>query len=97
MLEDGLLMIAVHVVRLRPVTHLLQEFHPKARSLRFEMYDDLDTAQRKELYRTCRENLTAPKLIVSVFEGSSIFRQLPVLKKYKCEIEVCKAVKGRKT
>lgn len=90
MLEDGLLMVAVHAVKVGPVIDLMKEYRPRIRPLRLEMYEDFEPAQRQALYRACREHLTAPKLIVSVFEGSSIARRLSILKKYMCEIEVCK-------
>jgi hypothetical protein len=89
MLEDGLLMIAIHACKIKPVVDLVGEFRSKVRPIRFQMYDDFSAAQRVELYETCRENLTSPKMIVTVFKGSSIAHQLPVLRHYKFELEIC--------
>ncbi|GAB6056915.1 hypothetical protein [Desulfonatronum parangueonense] len=94
MLEDALLMIAVHVVKDQEVVDLIKSLNNSATSDRLEMYDSFDEAQRKMLYEKCRA-VALPKLVLSVFRGSSILTQLSAIDNYMMDIEVCVAVYSR--
>jgi len=95
MLEDALLMIAIHVCKNHEVTELAKGFCAKIESERIEVYSDLEEPHRKQLYQRCREISGFPKIIVSVFKGSTIERQLPVLEQYKMDVEVCIPIYSR--
>ncbi|WP_152555240.1 hypothetical protein [Desulfonatronum thiodismutans] len=58
-------------------------------SHRLELYDSFDDTQRRELYEKCRQLATFPKIILSVFTGSTLTGQLGVIEKYDMDIEVC--------
>lgn len=89
MLEDAFLMIAVHVLKDQGIVEVIKSFNKAALSDRLEMYDSLEEAERKLLYEKCRMITRFPKLILSVFTGSTLMGQLGVIKKYDMDIEVC--------
>lgn len=95
MLEDALLMIAIHVVRNRGLAGLANSFSPGIKSERVELNSQLERAQRNQLYKKCREIKEFPGIVVSAFEGSSIISQLPVLNKYRMDVEVCRVIYSR--
>ena len=95
MLEDGLLMIAIHVLKNQEIIEMANDYSVKIESKRLELYSDLDEEQRNNLYQNCREFSEFPKLIISVFRSSSIERQLAVLEKYKMDVEVCTPIFSR--
>jgi hypothetical protein len=88
MLDDALLMIAVHVIESEPVRTLFGQFSDKLDAERIEMYDDLTHEQRQRLYALCREITNYPKLILCIFEGSSLCSLVGVMEKYQMECEV---------
>lgn len=89
MLEDALLMIAVHVCKNSELLDKAKYFNKKIQTDLIEMYTDLKDTQRKELYLECRGITNYPKLIISTFSNSSIEGQLPILEQYKMDVEVC--------
>ena len=89
MLEDAFLMIGLHVVKDLELVQLARSFSKVATSHRLELSDSFEEAQRRELYEKCRGLTIFPKIILSVFTGSSIMRQLGVIEKYDMDIEVC--------
>jgi hypothetical protein len=89
MLEDALLMIAVHVRKDRGLLRQAELLGADLQSDYLEMYSSLSNAQRAQLHSACRAIKEYPKLIVSVFEASTIESQLPVLEQYGMEVEVC--------
>ena len=90
MLEDALLMIAIHVCKNRDLIDHTKGFNARIQTDRLEMYTDLKESQRKQLYQECRAITDFPKVIVSVFRGSTIEKQLPLLEQYKMDVEVCR-------
>jgi len=95
MLEDGLLMVAAHVLKNHEILEMAKDYTKKIESERLELYSDLDDAQRNNLYQKCRELSKFPKLIISVFRSSSIETQLAVLEKYDMDVEVCTPIYSR--
>jgi len=95
MLEDALLMIAIHVCKNKEVIKLAKNFNAKIESQRVELYSDLEENNRKQLYEQCRQIPDFPKIIISVFRGSTIAQQLNVLEQYKMDVEVCKPIYSR--
>ena len=96
MLEDALLMIAIHVCKNNEVIKLAKSFSTKIKSDRIELYSDLDETQRKQLYQKCRQVTDFPKIIISVFRDSTIEDQLSVLEQYKMDVEVCTPIFSRR-
>ena len=95
MLEDGLLMVAIHIVKNKEIIKIAKDFSSKIDSQTLELYSDLNDKQRDILYEKCRELSVFPKLIISVFRSSTIEKQLAVLEKYKMEVEVCTPIYSR--
>ena len=95
MLEDALLMIAIHVSRGREIIELAKGFNDKIMDDRLELYFVLDDAQRKQLYTKCRLISDFPKIVISVFRASTMDKQLPILEQYKMDVEVCRVAYSR--
>ena len=92
MLEDALLMVAIHIVRDEGVVRLAKQFCADFDATRLQLYDDFNEEQRKELYLKCRKVSDYPKLIVSTFKRSHIENQLSILREYSMDIEVCPSI-----
>jgi len=82
-LEDALLQIACHVLKDEGLARALGD-----PGERLECHD-LPESGRRELYGKCKALKWPCKLIISVFEGSTILSQLPVLADYGMDVEVC--------
>jgi len=95
MLEDALLMIAIHVCKNNEVIKLAKSFSAKIESDSMELCSNLEETHRKRLYEKCRQISDFPKIIISVFRGSTIEKQLSVLEQYKMDVEVCKPIYSR--
>jgi hypothetical protein len=90
MLEDALLMIAIHVAKNREVVELARSFNSRIEMDKVALPSVLEEIQRRRLYLKCRSILDFPKLVISVFRGSTIDKQLSVLEEYKMDVEVCR-------
>ncbi len=88
MLEDGLLLATVHILRNDDIVRTIKAATGKDNLQQLELYD-LSKEDRDILYRKCRELDYDNKLIVSVFNGSTLIGQVGVLGKYKIEHEIC--------
>jgi hypothetical protein len=95
MLEDGLLMVAIHVMKNKEIIKIAKDYSSKIESQLLELYSDLNNKQRDILYQKCRELSEFPKIIISVFRSSTIEKQITVLEKYKMEVEVCTPIYSR--
>lgn len=95
MLEDALLMIAIHIGKDQEIITMASDFCGKAIPERIEMYKDFSDSQRSLLYQRCRQVSSFPKIILTVFMGSTIEKQLSVLEHYKMDTEVCKPIYSR--
>jgi hypothetical protein len=89
MLEDGLLQVGLHVVKDPELVLRAQRFPSLLNESNAEMYRDVDPESREQLYELCRRIESRYKIVLSVFEGSTIMKQLPVLRKYSMDVEVC--------
>ena len=95
MVEDAVLMVAVHILKNEEIVNMAREFSNKIDSQLLELRSDLDDDQRDRLYQKCRELTEFPKMIISIFKSSSIEKQLIALENYKMEIEVCTPIYSR--
>jgi hypothetical protein len=92
MLEDGLLMIALFVVKDSELLKLATEFIKDANNDFIELYQDVKLENLHKLYKETKKIKNHHKKIISVFEGSSITNQLSILKDFQNDIEVCKSI-----
>ena len=89
-LEDGLLMIALHVLRSPELVEQARGHNANILSPRVELPSELSQEQREQLIQQCRSIPDFPKIVVSVFRGSLLTMQLPVLGSYGMDLEVCR-------
>lgn len=92
MLEDALVMIGLYILKNEELIYLANQFFKDPKSHFIELYDDIEPKQLENLYSIARKIQSGHKIMVSVFQGSSVFHHLPVLKQYQHDIEVCVSV-----
>nr|WP_263327193.1 hypothetical protein [Neobacillus sp. Marseille-Q6967] len=92
MLEDALVMIGLYVLKDKELINMANQFFHHPNKDFIELYHDIDPKDLEQLYIRARKIESSHKIILSVFQGSSIVRQLPVLKHYQNDIEVCKSI-----
>jgi hypothetical protein len=92
MLEDAILMVAIHVLKDREILRIAKNVNIRTDAKWVEFSSNLDDPQRNRLYKKCRVISDFPKLIISVFKGSTIENQLSVLDHYKMDVEVCRPI-----
>ncbi|MEW6110475.1 MAG: hypothetical protein AB1632_15120 [Nitrospirota bacterium] len=95
MLEDALLMVVINILKNREIIEMAKGVFGKIESERVELYSNFNESQLNTLYRKCREISDFPKMIISVFRGSTIEKQLAVLEQYKMDVEVCAPIYSR--
>ncbi|MCL7748742.1 hypothetical protein [Halalkalibacter alkaliphilus] len=90
MLEDALLMVGLYVLKDEQLLELANRYFnkPKGRKA-ISLYDDVKAVDLQEIYECCRTIDHGQKIILSVFEGSTILNQLDVLERYPFDVEVC--------
>jgi hypothetical protein len=89
MLEDALLMIAIHVIKNKAVTKMAEKYCSDITGSTVEIDSSIEKSQRRELYEKCRSLKHWPKCVISVFHGSTIKKQLEILKEYSLDFELC--------
>jgi hypothetical protein len=92
MLEDALLMIGIYVLKDSTLIALAKKYFKNTNQNFIELYQDIESDNLQELYKKARIMESNHKIIVSVFQGSSLMRQLPVLKNYQNDMEVCQSI-----
>lgn len=94
-LEDGLLMLALHVVKNREIVNLAERYFRNKGTDRAELYNDINGPQLIELREKTRTIQGDYKIVITTFRDSALEQQLPVLEKYKMDVEVCVPVYSR--
>ncbi len=89
MLEDALLMIAVHVLKNREIVKLSNSYFLNKDHNRAELYHDILESHLGELREKSRALRGDHKVILTVLKDSTILHQLSVLERYKMDLEVC--------
>jgi hypothetical protein len=89
MLEDGILMMAIHVLRDKDVLSNAKKSFKTANLNRVELYEDIESEALIKLYEQCRSIKILFKIVLTVLEGSTIMRQVGILEKYSMDVEVC--------
>jgi hypothetical protein len=92
MLEDALVMIGLYVLKDEKLLRMAEKHFTNPRKDFIELYNDINQENLQELYNQTQLIKSGHKITLSVFEGSSILKQLPVLKKYQNDIEVCQSI-----
>jgi hypothetical protein len=89
MLEDALLMVALHVWKDEKLLQMAKQFFRKNKTNHILLYEDID-AKALELMRERTRQLDGyGKITISVFRGSTVHNQVAVLKGYRMDVEVC--------
>ncbi len=88
-LEDGLLMIALHILKDREIVNLTEEYFENKGIDRAKLYEDIDKAQLEELRRKTRAVRGDYKIVITTLRDSLLEQQLTVLKHYKMDVEIC--------
>lgn len=88
MLEDALLMIALYVIRDEQLLKLARKYIKFFGDNRIEVYQDIFDEGREKFYHACRLLGRQFKIVLSVYEGSSLLTQLQKLTNYQMEVEV---------
>jgi len=89
MLEDALLMIALYVWGDEELCDMARRHFKNKRRNWVELYEDIESEHLQTMYQRSRSLDIGGKIIVSVFQHSTILHQLKVLDQYKMDMEVC--------
>lgn len=94
-LEDAILLLAIHVLRDEAVLRVVDERFPVLTESRVPFEDKpvelgaIPENELAELRRLCRQSGLNYKLVATVLRDSSVLGQLPILELYPMELEVC--------
>ncbi|WP_052947585.1 hypothetical protein [Aneurinibacillus tyrosinisolvens] len=89
MLEDALVMIGLYVLKDAEIIQLFKKhFIGKNRTF-ISLYEDIPTSALEQMYGRMQQLTTDVKVVVSVFNGSSIMKNISIVKDYPFDIEVC--------
>ncbi len=94
-LEDGLLMIALHVLKDREMVNLTEKYFGNKGIDRAELYKDINGSQLAELREKARAVQGDYKAVITTLRDSLLKQQLTVLKHYKMDVEICVPVYSR--
>jgi len=92
MLEDALLMIGLYVFKDEVLCKMRDRYFTNQQENYIELYGDIDPKHLEEMRTRCREISSATKIMISIFEGSTIQTQVPVIRGYDFDFEVCLSV-----
>ncbi|MCA1031177.1 hypothetical protein LCL95_09095 [Bacillus timonensis] len=92
MLEDALVMIGLYVLKDEKLLAIANAHFKNPNSDFIELYRDIDSESLQELYKQARSIESKHKIMVTVYQGSTILNQLSVLEKYHNDVEVCQSI-----
>ena len=95
MLEIGFLMVAYHVLKDENIINMSEELNSDIKKDFVHFYSLFDEKSENELYKLCKNLKQFPKLIISIFQTSTLLGQLHVIEKYNMDVEVCLPVYTR--
>jgi hypothetical protein len=88
-LEDGLLMIAVHVMGAFELQDIANDtYNPDSGAL-FEVYEHMNEATHQKLLEEMPGLPGFPKLVITVLDGSHLLQHLSAIKRYSMDVELC--------
>ena len=88
-MDDGLLMIALHVIQDEGLKVLAQSVFKNPDLSGLQMLAYVRSAAREQLYARCRLLDFRSKIVLTLLEGSSLGNQISVLNEYRLDAEVC--------
>lgn len=88
MLDDALVMLALHILEDEQLTATVQDFMQGRRYKSLLLYEDLTDQQRKILYEQCKAISFAEEVMVVVFHDSSVQSCLSTLQDYQMDFQV---------
>jgi hypothetical protein len=89
MLDDAILMIAVHFLRAFSLKDIAKKNYRSREEKPFEVYEDMDPRTHEDLIVATRRLPSFPKLVITVLEGSSLREHVASIKKYSMDVELC--------
>lgn len=89
MLEDALLMIGIYVFKDEALCKMKKCYFSNKQKNYVELYDDIESTHLSEMRARSHELSSDSKIMISIFDGSTIQNQLPVIKTYDYDFEVC--------
>jgi len=89
MLDDGLLMIAVHFMRAFSLSDIAKKNYRASKGKPFEIYEDMDPTTHEDLIVAMRLLPDFPKLVITILEGSSLRDHVSNIKNYSMDVELC--------
>src|SRR5690606_24703905 len=95
MLEDGLLMTYLHVLKDAEIIQLTQNYFQNKKPDWIELNKDIKQKHLLELHQKCKSIHFPLKIILTIFHRSSLLNHLSVLKDYDVDIEVAVTVYHR--
>ena len=97
-IEDALLYVSACVLEEEQVLKSLAEHFGEEGKRYVEMYELCSKEERKGLYRLNRERLKeyeSLKVVFTILQGSVFRKNIPVLKNYEFDMEVCLSIYER--
>jgi hypothetical protein len=88
-LEDGLLLVGLHVLRAEALLELVRTTAPSLLEKEASELEETDSSILADLRTRCRQITIDRKLVLTVLHGSTVRQQLHLLERYRMEIEVC--------
>ncbi|MDW7650067.1 MAG: hypothetical protein SCK29_05445 [Bacillota bacterium] len=88
-LENGLLMIALYVVKSKEIVELADKYLHSVGGDKADLNTDIVKNNLEELRKICRRQKMGRKLVITVMEGSALSSELHLLENYSVPVEVC--------
>lgn len=92
MLEDALVMAGLYILKDEQLVAMADRFFKDPDKDFIELYDEIKPEHLQKMYQRARSIESSHKILLSVFQGSSLVSHLPVLENYQNDIEVCQSV-----
>ncbi|MCD8500426.1 MAG: hypothetical protein LRY71_00475 [Bacillaceae bacterium] len=85
MLEDALLMIGLYVWKDETLCQMKQQYFQNEQQNDVWLYDVIEPNHLERMRARCREIVSTSKIVISVFEGSTIKTQLQAIQAYEVD------------
>lgn len=89
LLEDGLLMLAIHVLANEEIISLARDIFRNPDFTALQIMKQIKPDYRQMLYDQCRKIRFHTKIVMTVMEGSKLLDQVPILERYLVDVDVC--------
>jgi Txe/YoeB family toxin of Txe-Axe toxin-antitoxin module len=90
MLEDGLLMVGLYVLKDAELIEMADKYLKKPTDMKgYSIYNDINPEHLELMYQRSRKIDQGHKIVLTVLDSSTVMKQIQVLEKYPMDIEVC--------